>query len=222
MVEPNTDTWYAERLGRFTGSSFHRLMAYPDKKKLAAGAQTYVLDCVSEELVSDGSAFEGNASTEWGHTYEMHAIREYEIQTGVSVTPGELVVYNDHISCTPDGFIGKYSLNEKDKVVNSPNGIVEVKCPPKKSNHIKYLMVESGADLLKTEKQYYWQCQGNMMVTGATYCMFITYHPHYSGILKMGFARIDRNEKAIKQLRSKLALAILKKREVYRRLGISL
>jgi hypothetical protein len=36
-----------------------------------------------------------------------------------------------------------------------------------------------------------------MMVTGAKYCIFITYHPHYRGALSLGHARIERDEKAI-------------------------
>jgi hypothetical protein len=207
MVEVNTDAWLDERIGKFTGSGFGKLMAYPDRPTLAAGAKSYVLDTVAEELCSNDDRFEGNEATEWGHTYEPKAITEYEILTGKTVSPSRWVVMSDHIGCTPDGFFGD-------------DGIVEIKCPPKKSNHLKYLMVQSGADLLKAEKNYYWQCQGNMMVTGAKYCIFITYHPHYRGALSLGHAKIERNEKAISQLRVKLAAAILMKRSIYRKLKI--
>lgn len=80
--------------------------------------------------------------------------------------------------CSPDGKV-------IDETKDSPNGILEIKCPHKHSyvtpqtacsgdSQFHLEMIDDFPVLKKTHK-YYKQVQGQMGITGAKWCDFITY-----------------------------------------------
>ncbi|KAK0149365.1 hypothetical protein N1851_009913 [Merluccius polli] len=57
-----------------------------------------------------------------------------------------------------------------------PFGLIEVKCPNSKSYvDCKYLKMQSGTLKLKPSHSYYWQVQGQLLLTGMQWCDFIVF-----------------------------------------------
>jgi len=83
------------------------------------------------------------------------------------------------IGCIPDGII-------------DPDGLLEIKCPQWKS-HVDYVI--NGPD-----KKYLLQMQFQMMVTGAEWCDFMTYHPDMPDHLKAKVYRIYRDKDTIDEI----------------------
>jgi hypothetical protein len=213
MLNPNTKEWELERMGKFTGSAMGRLMAYPNKAAMPKGGETYVRECVAEELSGLREGFGGSAITDHGHTYEPYALQTYSVDTGIKVNPGVLVIIDEHSGFTPDGMTGGM-IGPDNKILETCEGIQEVKCPPKNSNHIEYLLLKSGSDLMKKSSAYYYQCHFNMYGTGAGWCDFITYSPYYNGILQCDYLRIPADLEVQEQMKSRLKLAIKMKLEM--------
>ena len=119
---------------------------------------------------------------EWGIDWEPEAIKVYEQSRGQVHRPG-FIEYGEFAGCTPDASIGE-------------DGLLEVKCPQWK-NHMEYLMEGP-------EKRYIYQMQFQMMVTGAKWCDFMTFHPHFPDKLKAKVFRIERDEELIAQFEDRL------------------
>ena len=101
-------------------------------------------------------------------------------QTGNTVVSNKrYAAYDDQIGGTPDGYIGK-------------DGLIEVKCPYNGGNHLQ--------TLLKGEiynREYLYQIQGYLMITGRQWCDFVTYDPDLPKGLDLSINRIERDESVI-------------------------
>jgi hypothetical protein len=71
------------------------------------------------------------------------------------------------LGASPDGLV--YDPSEP-----CPFGLIEMKCPNVKSYvDCPYLKMTSGKLSLKKTHAYYWQVQGQMLITGMNWCDFV-------------------------------------------------
>lgn len=204
------EAWLMERLGRFTSSEFHRLMGNEDKLEFPKGAITYSNEKALEVLTEFGGAkkYKGEAM-QWGSDTEKEAciefMRKYDIEVSRFAEEQEFFKKGEHIGGTPDGII---TVNGKIE------GGIETKCPESKT-HLYYLMNVNLSNFKKLLTDYYWQCQGNMYVTGAKYWYFISYDPRFKDVNHRLFVlKIMRNESDLLKLRRRLSGAIKMKTEI--------
>lgn len=179
-IEQNTDEWMDLRKGKFTASSFKNLFA----KKDTATYKKEVYRVAYEIVTGESPEFYMNDAMERGHELEPFARQEYEMQSFNDVTDGGFVELNKYVGCSPDGFIGA-------------DGIVQIKCP----------LFNTMIDYIKTQEvpsDYRWQLQGELYVTGRSWCDFFAYHPS----LKPVVVRVYPDEKMVKQLEEELEIAI--------------
>ncbi|CAH1141268.1 unnamed protein product [Phyllotreta striolata] len=183
----NNPVWFEERRKRLTASNFGRICKLLDttnRKK------------VVESLLHD--TFKGNIYTKWGTDNEPCARSNFEKLLNVVVKDCGLFVHPDYpfLAASPDGLI-------------EPDGLVEIKCPYKakevapdegiESGLIKYAKLEKGALKLNKEDKYYYQVQGQLFVTGRTYCYFVIWTP--KGLL---YEKILRDEQLWNKMLPKL------------------
>ncbi len=199
--------------GRFTASEFHRLMGYEDRDELPKGAVTYIEEKVVDTLVTEAPPHFTSPDIQWGIDHELEAIRNFTKDRprnmGKVSRTGEhqeFIRMGDHIGCTPDG---RVDYQNSDLV-----GGVEVKCP-KSLIHYRYLK-ELNAETLKTiSKEYWWQIQGGLYVTGWDHWWFISYDPRFEDPAHRLLAfMVPRHEEDIAKLRGRLGMAIAHKRKL--------
>ena len=117
-------------------------------------------------------SFNSNLETSFiqtGADMEFTAAQEYSKIRNVNYTPCGLIVHPDApwLGTSPDGLVF-------DPLAQPPFGLVEIKCPNVTSYvDCKYLNMKEGTLLLKESHIYYWQIQGQLMLTGMTWCDFV-------------------------------------------------
>lgn len=165
------EQWMKERKMRFTASNFGRVYRRQ---------RNYEKFC--EDLLT-AKPFR-SVSTQHGITYEPVALREYEkhmhkmgkpvrvTNSGFFVSPKLFI-----LGCSPDGKVVDIGCQEN-------FGLVEIKCPSSKflvtpleacADPRFCLHNINGSPTLKTTHVYYDQVQGQMGLTGVTWCDFIVY-----------------------------------------------
>lgn len=119
---------------------------------------------------------------EWGNLHEPEAIKAYEMDKMVSIQQPDVLFHPkyDFICGTPDGLL--------------QDGIIEVKCPYKVTNHLDNIVYNAQVN------QYNPQMQGYMWITGAEWCDFVSYDPRYPKDLQLHVHRVERDDKFIKHL----------------------
>jgi len=199
-TEEIREAWLQQRLGKFTASEFHRLLTYPNKAELPAGAMTYITEKAAERLtqcLQDNHFI--SPAMQWGLDYELEAIHTFQQQTGLTVTQTgsnqALLTLGDHIGGTPDGLIADDSG-------------IEIKCPCS-TTHFKYLGLESSSELKAAFPKYYWQVQGLLHITGRSNWYFVSYDPRYTCTQKqLHIIHIQPNGEDIAFLSSRLNQAV--------------
>ncbi|XP_029907317.1 uncharacterized protein LOC115359119 isoform X2 [Myripristis murdjan] len=125
----------------------------------------------------------------------LEALREYCKQVFVNWSPCGLVVHPDApwLAAVPDGLV--YDPSETHNY-----GLVHVRCPQIRSFvNSQFLDFQRGALELRKNHAYYWQIQGEMMVTGTDWCDLVVYTQE--DILVQ---RVYRNTAMIKPMKEKL------------------
>jgi len=163
-LEQGTQAWLNARSGIITASRFKDLMSTArDKKSLGAAARTYMYELLAEKLTGGPLSTVSVKAMQWGHECEAGARSMYSMICDEDVQQvGMVLAVNKSIGCSPDGVV----MKGEDIV-----GGCEIKCPINSSNHVRYT-VEGGVP-----KDYYWQVQGAMWVTGASWWDFVSYDP---------------------------------------------
>lgn len=188
-IDQNTEEWHKIRLGRFTSSEMHRLMApakremtdeekaarpkkgvgsntnyVTDYNKLSDTALTYINEKVAEVLTGEARTTGYAFPLVWGLEHEAEAVEFFERQTGLVAEKCGFFTYTDHAGGSPDRLIG-------DKA------IMEVKCPADSVNMISYLMLTDHHDVRRDYFQYWAQCQSNMLFTDREATHFVAFDP---------------------------------------------
>jgi len=173
------------RQGRITASRCADFMARGRGKDVEFGetAKTYAKELALARLGVDVESTVTTWQMEWGLEYEPFAREIYEQSRNVEVRMPEFITMGDDAGCTPDGVIG--------------DGLLEIKCPQWKA-HVDYL-------LNGPPKQYIYQMQFQMMVSGAEWCDFMTFHPEFPDNLKAKVFRVERDGVFITQMVNRIA-----------------
>ena len=117
-------------------------------------------------------SFNSNLETSFiqtGADMEFTAAQEYSKIRNVNYMPCGLIVHPDApwLGTSPDGLVFN-------PLAQPPFGLVEIKCPNVTSYvDCKYLNMKEGTLLFKESHIYYWQIQGQLMLTGMTWCDFV-------------------------------------------------
>jgi len=170
MVNPNRASkheqgsveWLQERKGRFTGSEIHKLLV---KNGFGDGAQTYTEQCArQEDKESVQQGFKSPAMAR-GNQLEAAAADYYAFQTGLELTEVGFLKFGNHAGVSSDRLI--LSLKKG----------LEIKCPEEDA-HFKIGRIESQEKFATSKfKNYYAQCQFNMLGWGCYQWDFISFFP---------------------------------------------
>jgi hypothetical protein len=177
-IDQNSEEWLALRVGKFTASTFSDL--FMDKK--TAGYQKAIIKVAYERVTGESEESYSNKWMQRGHEKEPFARENYELQTFNSVEDAGFFEYDDFTGASPDA-----------KIIGL-NGGCEFKCP---SFQVYNEYLETG----RIPKSYFWQIHGQLLCTGWD---FIDYMPYSSPKLKQILIRVERDEKTLELLKSKL------------------
>ena len=161
QFEQGTFKWFQERKGRFTASKIASLLS---KDGLGKGAETYTKKCIREEekeFVQQG--FQSPAMAR-GNQMEPLAAEYYAFRTGFELTEVGFLPFGPWAGVSADRLIIK-----QDKGLEIKN--------PEEDAHFKMGAVKDQAEFAKEFKDYYAQCQFNMMAWRASSWDFISYFP---------------------------------------------
>lgn len=175
-IEQGSESWFAIRAGKITGTRFATCMMGDTTK----GYKDLINELAGETISGTKDDTYSNAIMQRGIDMEPEARFAYEQITGNEVEEVGFCLmdeYEDWVGISPDGLI------------HETEGIIEIKCPLIKT-HVGY--IEKGV----LPNEYKWQVHGNMMVTGAKYCDFVSYYPN----MKEFVLRVVPDEEMQKQL----------------------
>lgn len=154
-IEQGSEAWFAEKAGKVTGTRFKALVA----GESTATYKDLVTDIACEIITGRMQESYSNANMEHGTETEPIARAEYErlfdieVKTVGFVTPEEDHKYFGWIGVSPDGLT---------------DGMLEIKCPMMKT-HLGYIEAN------KLPAEYRYQVQGQLFVTGLSYCDFMSF-----------------------------------------------
>lgn len=188
MIQGSTE-WLAARAGKFTASRFADLMA-TTKSGPSASRQNLIITLALERLTGEPEQTFQNDAMRRGTELEPLARGAYEAKTGELVELASFVTDPDwpSVGVSPDGLLGD-------------DGLVEFKCPASQAKH--FAALSNGAHA----KEYRWQVQGQMWITGRQWCDVVSFDPRFPEGLDLAITRVQRDEAAINQLREAVTVA---------------
>ncbi|KAK0131248.1 hypothetical protein N1851_034070 [Merluccius polli] len=157
--QSNSVEWYHVRKPRLTSSRFREVCHVRGHSSAENLAERIRKGGVQTALMKRGLAL------------EPVAIQEYSRIQNVSYWPCGFVIHPDApwLGSSPDGVVF-------DPTESPPFGLVEIKCPNVKSYvDCSYMQMQSGTLKLKHSHSYYWQVQGQLLLTGMEWCDFIVF-----------------------------------------------
>lgn len=134
------------------------------------------------------------AAMKRGLALEPVAVEEYSRAKNVSYWPCGFVIHPDApwLGSSPDGIV--FDPTEK-----PPFGLVEIKCPNVKSYvDCKYLKANGDIMSLKRQHAYFWQVQGQLLLTGMDWCDFVVFAEE-----DMVIQRVYRDKEVAEVIREK-------------------
>lgn len=155
-VIQGSEAWENLRCGLPTASRFDSIVT-PSKCQLSSSWKSYAAELIAQEMGLSVQA----PPTFWmdhGMENEPYAIAAYEKMMGVQTKIVGFVFPDDHgrYGCSPDRLVGD-------------DGLLEVKCP-KPETLIQY---HSAGEF---PVEYKPQVQGQLFITGRSWCDFMAYH----------------------------------------------
>ena len=157
--QANNEKWHVHREGRLTASKFFQFVKGSGKPILAHNS------LYPTKFSSD--------ATNHGIKYEPTAVENYvkDYKVAEKVEECGLFILESHpfIAGSPDRLLGE-------------DGIIEIKCPYSTrdkevhpDNQPYLVFSEDGELKLKETDKYYYQVQGQLLVTGRAFCDFVVY-----------------------------------------------
>lgn len=188
-LKQGTPEWYAARCGKVTASCFGKVMTAGRSKSAEWGqtALSYMFEVMGEKLTGKPADPITSKYLEWGNMHEPSARSLY----GWLRSPVKLVPFIDHptipgVGGSPDGLV-------------DDDGVLEIKCPFTTRTHLETIFENKIVD-----KDYMWQCQGNLWVTGRKWIDFVSFHPDMPDDMKLHIIRVERDEDAIEELQERI------------------
>jgi putative phage-type endonuclease len=157
--EQGSELWYQARCGRVTSTRFKNLVS----KDTTDSYRDLITNIACELITGKQEESYSNAMMEYGIETEPIAREKYEelFETKVQqigfMIPDEDHRYHDWIGISPDGVL-------------ADSGLLEIKCPLART-HFEYIE----RNVLPSEYRY--QVQGQLFVSGAPYCDFMSFVP---------------------------------------------
>ena len=187
--EQRTPKWFADRLGKATGSNASAILAKGKTKgSESTTRRNYRFQLALERITNQSNESDfTNSHMQRGIEVEPFARMAYEVMTGNMIEEaGFSWEENTMYGCSVDGF------------VENRKGIVEIKCPIP-AIHYKYI------EDYKVPDDYLPQIWHNIHTTGAEFCDFISYNENMPEKLKLfvfrytpTFEEMDAYTKALK------------------------
>ncbi|XP_022793283.1 uncharacterized protein LOC111332254 [Stylophora pistillata] len=182
-TQSESQTWKDERKFRITASDFHRVkIRKRNHGKLSQDMLS--LKSFSTESTKHGLKYESTALREYGRYMERSGKPLKVLCSGLCVSKKHFI-----LGGTPDARIVDPGCREQ-------FGIAEVKCPHSKfsvnpleaCSDPSFCLEDVGGILtLKTNHAYYDQVQGQVGLTGASWCDFIVYTRKGLAITRIAF-----------------------------------
>ena len=185
------EDWKNERVGNFTASNIHKLLVSSKTKDKTFGetAMTYIYEIVASMMTGESKPSISTKEIEWGNNYEAEAMDAY-----IEITGRKNVHYFGKENPVFFPLEGFFAGGSPDGLIENDR-IIEIKCPFSSANHVENSIMT--LELFKKErKDYYAQCQMNMIVTNTLYCDFCSYDPrvinedHQLSILVIPYDRV--------------------------------
>lgn len=156
--------WYEARKGRVTGSAVGAILDLSPFQ-----TRDDVMRRMVREALGAESEIEDNPPMAYGRIHEDGAIMEFEMETGLTVTPAPFVPKDEWLGASPDGF-------------TSDGGLIEVKAP---------YSLRNGGDFkpLSMQEHYAAQIQIELHCTGLPHAWFYQWAPHATSL-----ERVERDD----------------------------
>lgn len=173
-LQAGTEEWLSSRLGKFTSSDIHLLMAV---KGIGETGLDYIRRKVCEKVTgqSDEKEYGFIESLAYGIRSEMDAIKDACMKNKWHIVVNQTCVMDGELySSTPDSVI---------IIDETPDGYIvetlEVKCPMKYHIYLKQRECATPKELKQQFPNYYWQVIDQMSVCGANVGHFFTYNSKF-------------------------------------------
>lgn len=189
--EQLSDEWFAFRAGKFSSSTVSDIMKTGRGGKPSTMRANAITRLALERLTgTKDSGFSGGAMQR-GTDLEPEARDHYSFTNAVAVMETGCVSHDiwPIAICSPDGLVGE-------------DGLVEIKCPETMPRHYAALNNEG-----QNVKEYHWQVQHQLFVTGRKWCDLVSYDPRFPEKLKMATIRVTPDAEAQEQLKLQINLA---------------
>jgi putative phage-type endonuclease len=156
----NTPAWWADRMGKFTGSKAAVIMGALDTSGLAS----YLMDLAWERVYGARDETYRSGAMDRGHEIEPQARAWYSFEIGDAIEQVGFVPHPTlaNVGCSPDGL--------------RAGRVVEIKCPL----HKAWMEVKRTG---KVPAEYRWQCRWNVWSTGSEGTDFVCFHPIAGGLV---------------------------------------
>lgn len=184
------------------GSATKRIEVYGS---LSDAAETYIKEKVAETVTGIKKDVGYAYPLVYGKEMEPNAVEYFQQKKGIECEQIGFIAFGDHAGGSPDR--------------KTPDGILEVKCPYSIEMQIDYLMLTDQWDLKRMKPEYFWQCQSNLLFTGANVCHFITYDPRYPESHRLTHMTIKPDEDAFTAITEKIAAAVKRKLETLQQIN---
>ena len=181
-VQQESQDWMQARVGKFTASRSGDLMART-KSGPSASRGNLIARLVCERLTGQAVETYQNDAMRRGTELEAEARDAYSFSTGQTVAECGFIPCDTvpNTGCSPDGLVGN-------------DGLLEIKCPASEAKHLDALIRGQHA------KEYHWQLQHQMLVTGRAWVDAVSYDPRWPDHLQLAIVRVQRDEAAIADL----------------------
>ena len=186
--------WHAARCGKFTASCFGKLSGKGRSGGFTQTALTYISQVMAERIT-------GLPQDEINSKYLDH---------GNKHEPTARQLYQWHLSARQElkqvGFVNHPEFpgsgGSPDCLIGD-DGVLEIKCPYNVHNHLANIENDGTSD-----KDYIWQMQGNMWITGRQWCDFVSFHPYVPESLRFHVVRYERDEDVIEDVEERVTRAL--------------
>jgi len=183
QIEQRSESWFAARAGKFTGSKFVDVLAR--NKKTGEPLKAYhdlIWQIVVERMTNEPVEGASGYALQWGTDVEPFAREAYEFETGNIVTESGFVLHPDYdfVGASPDGLIG------------DDKGL-EMKCPKSSAVHLERFITG-------VPEEYIPQIQGSMWVTGRSSWDFVSYDPRMPDSHRLLIIPVARDDEYIAKL----------------------
>lgn len=195
-IEQGSEKWRQLRLGKITGSSFHKLLG------TKAAGKKYIYDRVSEIVTgvrSDGEENLPKVCTmhmERGNSYESIARELYTAYEYADVQQVGLVQSGNYLVCSPDGLV-------------DDDGMIEIKVLDSNNYTMQIIEIsEKGAKAIA--KEHYHQMQFYLYMCNRKWCDYVLYNPKHAAVNR-GFQiyRVGLDQKIQERISNAVEEAII-------------